>query len=81
MRYTPPVLVLVLATVAFLGAVWLLAVTLPYSRTGPGVLIGVALGLAGFIAAAWAVGRIRRVRDLTPEAIISPSDETDVHRR
>ena len=76
-RYAPTVLAFVLAIAAFLGGVVLLVVALPDSRTGPEAFLGVALGLAGFIVAAWAVGRIRRIRDLTPGAIISPSHETD----
>lgn len=76
-RYAPAVLAFVLAIAAFLGGAVLLVVALPDSRTGAGSFLGVALGLAGFIVAAWAVGRIRRIRDLTPEAIISPSHETD----
>ena len=44
-------------------------------------MLGVALGLTGFIAAGWAVGQIRRIRNLTPEAIISLSAATDDQRR
>ena len=77
MRYAPAVLAFVLAIAAFLGGVVLLVVTLAHNRIAAGSFLGTALGLAGFIGAAWAVGRIRRIRDLTPGAIISPSHETD----
>jgi len=72
-RYSGPVLVLVVASVTFVGATWLAAT----ANWGPMLLGGVALAIATFVAAAWAAGRIRRTRAITPEAIITPPDESD----
>ncbi|GAA5098275.1 hypothetical protein GCM10025760_33290 [Microbacterium yannicii] len=70
MRYTTPAIVLVVASAIFVGAMWL-ATT---ANWGPLLLGGVALAIASFVAAAWAVGRIRRTRAITPEAISTPPD-------
>jgi hypothetical protein len=69
-RYTPPILTLIVATMAFAVAVWLLLADV---RVGPAMsvpLAAVAIGLASFLTAAWAAGRIRRIRSVSPEAII-----------
>jgi hypothetical protein len=76
-RYTAPAIVLGLASAGFIAAVALTAVTLSYSRTGPALLLAVALAIASFTVAAWAVGRIRRTRAITPESIITPPDESE----
>ncbi len=74
---TPPAVVLVVAVVAFAGAVWLLVSVVSGSRTNGLLLVAVALGLAAFVAGAWAAGRIRGIRGMTPEAIIrSGRDDT-----
>lgn len=75
-RYTPPILTLIVATIAFAVAVWLLVADI---RAGPVMsvpLVAVAVALASFLAAAWAAGRIRRMRSVTPEAIISGDDQS-----
>ncbi|HEY9308886.1 MAG TPA: hypothetical protein VIP82_13885 [Microbacterium sp.] len=68
MRYTIPAIVLVVAAAIFVGAMWL-AATANWDLM---LLDAVALAIASFVAAAWAVGRIRRTRAITPEAIITP---------
>lgn len=77
MRYSPAVVTLVVATIAFGGAVVLLVGALGHGRTGSAVLLAVVLGLASLVAGAWATGRIRRIRSITPEAIIRSPDEVD----
>jgi hypothetical protein len=72
-RYTTPAIVLVVASAIFVGAMWLAAT----ANGGPLLLGGVALAIASFVAAAWAVGRIRRTRAITPEAIVTPPDMTE----
>jgi hypothetical protein len=75
-RYTGPAIVLVLASASFLAAIWLAAGALSNGRTGPTLLLAAALAIASFVVAAWAVGKLRRTRAITPEAIISPPDES-----
>ena len=72
MRYTIPAVVLGVASGVFVVAMWLAATT-----NGPTLLVAVALAIASFVVAAWAAGRIRRTRAITPEAIITPPDESD----
>lgn len=71
MRYTSSVVLLCISGAALVGAIVLLVVV-DGSATGL-TLLAVGLGLAAFIGAAVAVGRIRRIRrirSVTPEAII-----------
>ena len=72
-RYTTPAIFLVVASAIFVGAMWLAAT----ANGGPMLLSAVALAIASFVAAAWAVGRIRRTRAITPEAIITPPDKSE----
>ena len=72
MRNTIPAIVLGVSSLAFVAALWL-AVT----SNGPPLLIAVAVAIASFVAAAWAAGRIRRTRAITPQAIIRPNDHAD----
>lgn len=74
MRYTAPAILLGVASVAFLAAIWLAASA---ALNGPALLLAVAIAIASFGVAAWAVGRIRRIRAITPEAIINPPTEAD----
>lgn len=73
MRYWPSIVLLCISVFAFAGAVWL--VVLAELSTGGYALAAVSLGLVGFLGAALAVGRIRRIRTLTPEAIIRGHDD------
>ena len=73
-RIAPAVTALVLAAVILCLAGWLLVVELMRGRSGPGVLFACVLGGTAFVVIAWAVGRIRRTRAITPEAIISSSE-------
>ncbi|KAA9148656.1 hypothetical protein F6B41_06035 [Microbacterium lushaniae] len=77
MRYTGAAIVLGLACSGFLVAVWLAVGALADGRTGPTLLLAASFAIASFVVAAWAVGRIRRTRAMTPEAIISPPDESE----
>lgn len=70
MRHTTAAIVLVVASAIFVGAMWLAAT----ANGGPMLLGAVALAIASFVAAAWAVCRIRRTRAITPEAISTPPD-------
>ena len=70
-RYTTPAIVVLVASATFVAAMWLAAT----ANGGPTLLCAVALAIASFVAAAWAVGRLRRTRSITPEAIITPPDE------
>jgi hypothetical protein len=72
-RYAAPSLTLGIASVAFVAAIWLAASA---ALNGSALLLAVALAIASFVAAAWAVGRIRRTRAMTPEAIITPPDDS-----
>lgn len=74
MRYTAPAILLGVASVALVAAIWLAASA---SLNGLALLLAVAIAIASFVAAAWAVGRIRRTRAITPEAIINPPNEAD----
>ena len=73
-RYTAPAIVLGVASVAFVAAIWFAAGA---ALNGPALLVAVALAIASFVVAAWAAGRIRRTRAMTPEAIITRPDESD----
>jgi hypothetical protein len=70
MRYSTPAIVLVAASAIFVGAIWLVAT----ANWDLMLMSAVALAIASFVAAAWAVGRIRRTRAITPETIITPPD-------
>lgn len=72
MRYWPSVVLLCVCAVAFASAIWLLVSG--DGVTGGWTLLLEAVGLAAFIGAALAVGRIRRIRGLTLEAIIGHRD-------
>ena len=74
MRYTAPAIILGIASAAFVAAIWLAASA---ALNGPALLLAIALAIASFVVAAWAVGRIRRTRSMTPEAFITPPDESD----
>jgi len=73
-RYTAPAIVLGIASAAFVAAIWFASSA---ALNGPALLLAVALAIASFVAAAWAVGRIRRTRSMTPEAIITPDDDSE----
>jgi predicted membrane-bound spermidine synthase len=73
MRYWPAIVLLCVSVVAFAGAVWLMV--LAELSTGGYALAAVRVGLVAFLGAALAVGRIRRIRTLTPEAIIRGHDD------
>jgi hypothetical protein len=73
-RYTAPAIILGIASVAFVAAIWLAASA---ALNGPALLLAVAVAIASFVVVAWAVGRIRRTRSMTPEAFIAPPDESD----
>ncbi|MCP2638210.1 hypothetical protein K0817_016780 [Microbacterium sp. HD4P20] len=68
MRYWPSVLLLCGSGVAGAVSIWLFV--LANESTGGFMLAGVGLGFLAFVGAAFAVGRLRRIRSLTPEAII-----------
>ncbi len=72
MRYTPAIIVLTSSVIAFASSVGVLTANIANSRSGPVVLLAVGLAIASFVGAAWAVGRVRRLRSITPEAIITP---------
>lgn len=76
MRCTAPAIVLGFASAAFLVAIWLGIGAVSNGRTTQTLLLAVALVIASFVVAAWAVGRIRRTRAMTPEAIITPPNES-----
>ena len=73
MRSWPSIVLLCASVAAFAGAVWLMV--LAELSNGGYTLAAVSLGLVAFLGAALAVGRIRRIRSLTPEAIIRGSDD------
>ena len=73
MRYWPSILLLCVCVVAFAAAVWL--IVLAELLSGGYALAGVSVGAIAFVGAALAVGRIRRIRSLTPEAIIGGRDD------
>ena len=73
MRTWPSIVLLCVSVAAFAGAVWLMV--LAELSNGGYTLAAVSLGLVAFLGAAFAVGRIRRIRSLTPEAIIRGSDD------
>jgi hypothetical protein len=75
MRYTIPVAVLVSDVAVAVIGVWLLVVAVGNGPGTPATLLATALCLGAFVTAAWAVGRIRRIRSLTPEAIIGPLED------
>lgn len=77
MRYTPAVIVLTISVIVFASSVGVLTAIIPNSRSGPVVLLALGLAIASFVGAAWAVGRIRRIRSITPEAIITPPSHPD----
>ena len=72
MRYWPSVVLLCVSVVAFTAAIWLMV--LAELSSGGYTLAAVGVGLPAFLGAAFAVGRIRRIRSLTPEAIIHGRD-------
>lgn len=72
MRYWPSVVLLCVSVVAFTAAIWLMV--LAELSSGGYTLAAVGVGLPAFLGAAFAVGRIRRIRSLTLEAIIHGRD-------
>jgi hypothetical protein len=73
-RFTAPAIILGIASIASVAAIWLAASA---ALNGPALPLAVALAIASFVVAAWAVGRIRRTRSMTPKAIITPPDLSD----
>jgi hypothetical protein len=73
MRYWPSIVLLCLSVVGFAAAVWLMV--LAKVSNGGFTLAAVSVGLLAFLGAAFAVGRIRRIQSLTPEAIIRGRDD------
>ncbi|HWV50435.1 MAG TPA: hypothetical protein VN035_13350 [Microbacterium sp.] len=69
-----------LSVVLALVGAYLLVAGLISGRTDQLILVSVALLLIAFFSLAWGAGRMRRIRGLTPEAIISPP-EPDVDAR
>jgi lipopolysaccharide export LptBFGC system permease protein LptF len=75
MRYAAPIVVLVVSAGALVLSVGVLLGVLVDAGTGPMLIGCLAVAMISFAAAAWATGRIRRLRSLTPEAIIRSAED------